>query len=29
MFLNCINCEIIGQDRMRFENNFKPYSNNQ
>jgi hypothetical protein len=29
MLLNCINCEIIGQGRMRFENSFKPYSNNQ
>ena len=29
MFLDCIDCEIIGQGRMRFENSFKPYSNNQ
>jgi hypothetical protein len=29
LFLNSIDCEILGQDRMRFEKSFKSYSNNQ
>jgi hypothetical protein len=29
MFSNSINREILGQDKMRFEKNFKSYSNDQ
>ena len=29
MFSNSINREILGQEKMRFEKNFKSYSNDQ
>jgi len=29
VFSNNIDCEILAQDKMRFEKDFKSYSNNQ